>query len=233
MKIITLNIRHGGGSRIRPIISRLLRYSADTIVLTEFRENINAGEIKSALKNNGYLWQASCQQDPKVNSVFVASKIEFEVVKLDGIPKGCDGRLIMVNLPDICILSVYFAQKEEKRKLFNYISNSSCINLLEPRGLIIGDFNTGKPFLDEKGETFFCAQDFVNLECIGLIDSWRSRNERGKEFSWYSSAGNGFRIDHIFCTSALNEMIKVIGYDHSPRAAGESDHSAMYVEFQI
>jgi exodeoxyribonuclease III len=231
MKIVTLNIRHGGGNRVNKIISRLLKQNADTIVLTEFRENKNSSEIKESLRNNGYFWQASCMRESKINSILVASRIEFEVIPLLGLPESCNNRTLMAKFPEFFLLAVYFAQKEEKQKLFNYIS-MHCISLISPKGVIIGDFNTGKPFLDEKAKTFSCIEAFINLEKLGLIDSWRSRNSDSKEFSWYSSAGNGFRIDHVFSTLALDQEVKCIGYDHTPRIEGETDHSAMYVEFE-
>jgi exonuclease III len=231
MKILTLNIRHGGGNRVKGIIARIANHNADTIVLTEFRENKNSSIIKGHLRDNGYLWQNTCMQKGNINSILVASRLKFENMPLPGLPEDCINRALMINFPDFVLLAVYFAQKEEKQKLFDYISES-CITSLLPKGLIMGDFNTGKPFLDEHAKTFFCIDAFNNLENIGLIDSWRSRNPECKEFSWYSNAGNGFRIDHVFCTAELNQAVKQIGYDHAPRIKGETDHSAMYVEFK-
>ena len=45
MKIVSLNVRHGGGSRLVSIIDRLKQYNSDVIVLTEFRNNKNADLI--------------------------------------------------------------------------------------------------------------------------------------------------------------------------------------------
>ena len=56
MKILTLNIRHGGGNRVNTIMSRLINQDADILVVTEFRENRNSLKIKEALKENGYYW---------------------------------------------------------------------------------------------------------------------------------------------------------------------------------
>ena len=97
-------------------------------------------------------------------------------------------------------------------------------------GLVIGDFNTGNFYEDEKNATFSCTREFNELKVNGLIDSWRSRNKDIKEFSWYSHAGNGFRIDHIFSTPIINDRIKDIYYSHNEREQKISDHSAMIVE---
>jgi exodeoxyribonuclease-3 len=51
-----------------------------------------------------------------------------------------------------------------------------------------------------------------------------------KEFSWYSPAGNGFRIDHVFSTKEFDKNISYVGNDHAPRLEGETDHSALITE---
>jgi exonuclease III len=230
MKIVTLNIRQGGGGRLEKLLSRLLSLNVDTLVLTEFRENKNAVIIKNSLTEAGYLWQATCENDSAINSILIASRAEFEKSSLVGLPESCRHRALLVRFSNFSLLAVYFAQGKEKQTLFDYIS-SSCIQELLPRGLVIGDFNTGRPYLDEANNTFACTEAFTNLEEIGLIDSWRSRNLECREFSWYSNKGNGFRIDHVFSTLLLNQSIQHVGYNHLPRINDETDHSAMIVEF--
>ena len=102
--------------------------------------------------------------------------------------------------------------------------------VLKEQSLLLGDFNTGRHFLDERAKTFYCAEYFDRLENLGWVDAWRSRNEGTKEFSWFSNAGNGFRIDHAFVSSDLNKRIQSVTYDHSVREAGLSDHSALVVD---
>jgi len=54
MKLVTLNIQHGGGRRIPGILDYLRSQEADAIVLTEFRENSNAEALRSGLAENGF-----------------------------------------------------------------------------------------------------------------------------------------------------------------------------------
>ena len=53
MKIVTLNIRHGGGTRVPVILEYLDSQNGDVIVLTEFRENANATASRSGLLAQG------------------------------------------------------------------------------------------------------------------------------------------------------------------------------------
>ncbi len=229
MKILTFNIQHGGGTRILKILDSILNHNPDTIVLTEFRQNKNAIIIKESLYKKGYIYSCSSSLEQNKNSVFIASRFHF-ITSLFPLELEQDThRAIFAQFKNINILGVYFAQKELKINLFNFIIDN-FIELSNNNGLIIGDFNTGNFYEDEEHATFSCTSEFNKLKSNGLIDSWRSRNKGIKEFSWYSHAGNGFRIDHTFSTKTINERIKKIYYSHKEREQKISDHSAMIVE---
>jgi exonuclease III len=68
------------------------------------------------------------------------------------------------------------------------------------------------------------------VEAIGFCDLWRQRYPDGREFSWYNTRGNGFRIDHAFLSPALAERAGPIDYSHDERTSGLSDHSALLLE---
>ena len=65
---------------------------------------------------------------------------------------------------------------------------------------------------------------------VGFSDLWRHRYPDGREFSWYSHRGNGFRIDHAFLSSSLAARAGVIRYSHEERLAGLSDHSVLLLD---
>jgi exonuclease III len=56
------------------------------------------------------------------------------------------------------------------------------------------------------------------------------RHPSTTEFSWYSRKGAGLRIDHALASPMLDERISSARYEHSVRAAGLPDHSALVVE---
>jgi hypothetical protein len=47
MRIVTINLRHGGGQRIDQIIELLISFHSDVLVLTEFRNNKNGDKIQT------------------------------------------------------------------------------------------------------------------------------------------------------------------------------------------
>lgn len=230
MKIVTQNIRHGGGTRAMLITQSVLSHAADVIVLTEYRENKNAGYFHSCLQDAGYLYRASSSLIPKLNGVFVASKIPFVSTRFEQELGENSQRVLGIEFADFRVLAVYFPLREKKRKVFEFLLESGLAYLGE-NGLLIGDYNTGKHFQDEKGKTFYCAEYLDQLENRGMVDSWRSRNRDTKEYSWLSHAGNGFRIDHAFSTGAQDKLVKSVNYSHVEREQKVSDHSALMVTY--
>jgi len=71
------------------------------------------------------------------------------------------------------------------------------------RALAIGDFNTCRPYLDEAGAIDATAHYMDAIEQIGFCDLWRDRYPDRREYSWFSTRNNGFRIDHAFFSQEL------------------------------
>jgi len=99
--------------------------------------------------------------------------------------------------------------------------------------LAVGDFNTCRPYLDEAGAIDKCAHYMDRIAEIGFCDLWRRRNPELREFSWFSTRGNGFRIDHAFLSDTLAARAGSIRYSHDERLAGLSDHSPLILELRI
>ena len=169
---------------------------------------------------------------PKENSVCICSRLPFVPRTYPNLSLDDRRRLVGAHFEDIEVFGVYFAQNQAKASLFQFLIDGAY-KPAELSHLFIGDFNTGLHGIDEKGSTFYCAEHFSALPKAGLADSWRSRNPTEKEFSWYSQAGNGFRIDHVFSSAAADSQIQSVYYDHIPRESGITDHSALVVGIAI
>ena len=50
--------------------------------------------------------------------------------------------------------------------------------------------------------------------------------------SWYSTIGNGFRVDQAWLSPPLANRLVLAELDHSVRLAGYSDHSLLVVELE-
>ena len=93
-----------------------------------------------------------------------------------------------------------------------------------------GDTNTGQPRIDEERK-FFNRKEaawFQRIKTAGWQDVWRERNSEGREFTWYSHQGNGFRLDQVFAPDHFAGNVSNIHYDWGgTREAKLSDHAAI------
>ena len=96
--------------------------------------------------------------------------------------------------------------------------------------IVAGDYNTGKNYIDQKGNSFWYTAELENLEKVGMKDAFRHVYGDEEEFSWYSHQGNGFRYDHTYISEGLLPIVKDCYYPHEYRIDGLSDHSPMILE---
>ncbi len=228
--LATWNLRHGGGKRIKQILETLKENNnIDVLILTEFRNNQNKLTIENELKNQGYEFIETLDVEPKLNSVLIASKREFKSREDFPTLKIHKQRVLKVKIGEYNIYGCYFPGQDLKKEVFEFL-----LTEIEKNGkenlIITGDINTGKHFLDKNGATFYHSDYLEKFEKRGLIDAWRKVHGEKKEYTWFSNAGNGFRLDHFFIDENLSERIVNCEYKHNYREEKISDHSMMILE---
>ena len=231
MKIVSLNVRHGGGPRSSQILDWLFAQSADIIMLSEWRTNASGASLKAAIEGKEYMCFAT--ERTGANGLLFASKHPFSALRLTP-SVSSTGEIIAADLEaGTRILCCYFPQKKAKKPFFEMCLDQA-VQTQTPL-LLIGDLNTGRNEIDlEQGATKFdCADQFVALtDGVGMIDLWRRSNgSSAQEWTW-RSIKNGFRIDHALANAALISSAPRTRcwYDHSTRTDGLTDHSGMIVE---
>ena len=229
MKIIEWNIRQGGGTRISSISDSIRNHDADYYVLTEYRNNMNGLELIETMAKNGYGYHFAAQADKNKNTVMIASKHDFSATLFPEELGDKDSSVIRIENEELVLYGTYFPQKKEKEKIFEFLLKEMAIENSKPT-IFIGDFNTGKPFLDEEKNTFYCSKYMDVIEQRGYVDAWRHVHQDKREFTWYSNKGNGFRIDHTFIHSSHKNNIVGCDYSHEVRINRFSDHSMMEIE---
>mgnify|MGYP001185755949 FL=1 len=231
MIITTWNIRHGGGKRTKEIDSVIKdNMNSDVFILTEFRNNDNKEIIKKSFNLYGFTNVFVTSSDKKTNSILIASKEEYKAEFFDSL-KDHKQRVVKIKSSKLSIYGCYFPQQKLKKDVFGFLLKELVKNKDE-NIIIAGDLNTGKHYIDEKGASFYCSEYLYELEKEGMVDAWRLINGNKKEYSWYSSAGNGFRIDHFFVTNSLKNSVAECFYNHSYRENKFSDHSLMSLKLK-
>jgi exodeoxyribonuclease III len=229
MRLLAWNIRQGGGARLPAIAQAVTRHDADVLVISEYRGGDSALRLREALERLGYLHATGLRPPPGKTGVLIASRKRFRACAPldDALPEPY--RLVGVDFAGFTLCGVYMPNLLAKVPYWEALI--ACLaKRASEKVLAIGDFNTCRAYVDEPGAIDRCAHFMDRVADIGFCDLWRQRYPDGREFSWYSHRGNGFRIDHAFLSPALARRAGPIRYSHDERLSGLSDHSPLILE---
>jgi exonuclease III len=230
LKILCLNIRSGSGSRWGAILEFVDEQDPDVVVLTEWRRSTSPGRAEEWANTRGMQWSSACDGATR-NGVAIASKVRFDCVSATPGQESA-GTILRAAFFGWTMLACYFPQGEAKGRYFDVCRDVARACSGHPL-LVLGDLNTGNQLADKTlgGVNYACADKFDRLSSTaGLIDLWRLTNgTHAREWTWRTPK-NGFRIDHAFGNGEFLERYRPGGhYDHAPREARFSDHSALLV----
>ncbi len=119
-KIITLNLRHGGGTRIDAIRDYLLGQNADAMICTEIRTNRQGEILERRFVAEGYQCVRASTDDAKQNSVAIFSRVGAEPISL----KPADvnrQRVVGCRIGGLTLVGVYFALGHNKVSPVDYL----------------------------------------------------------------------------------------------------------------
>jgi len=226
LRIISWNIRQGGGSRIPKIISAIRKIDAQIITLNEYRNSKSGARLRAELLNLGYRYQFVTHSRTSANSVIIASKIPCDSSLYPKSDTEFGGNILSVSFEVFDFYGVYFPHKK-KHNLFNFLLEHLPI---QKPSIIAGDYNSGINAMDQKGNSFWYEDELKALNTIDYIDAFRLKNGTKKEYSWFSHKGNGYRYDHTYIHEDLSPVVSKCYYNHQVCQDGISDHSMMVLE---
>jgi len=229
VRLLAWNIRQGGGTRLTGIMAAIARHDADVLVLSEYRGGDSADRLRTALKAGGYLHVTKLVPPPTRTGVLIAARRRF--VERGPVCGEVEEpwRLVDVDLGVLRLTGVYMPNLQKKVPYWRTLVDAFALRA-SGDALAIGDFNTCRAYVDEPGAIDATAHFMDSMAAVGFSDLWRHRYPDGREFSWYSHRGNGFRIDHAFLSASLASRAGVIRYSHDERLAGLSDHSVLLLD---
>lgn len=126
------------------------------------------------------------------------------------------------------VFAFYVPTGERKRPVLHFMRDLAPQFLSRPT-LLIGDFNTGIPQVDEHGAELTCSAGIRRSARRRWVDLYRMRNPESRERSFYERPSLGYRIDDALRSPPFNELVRDIYYSHQERFAGISDHSSIHV----
>lgn len=223
LKILSWNIRQGGGSRISQITKALEKENAEIVVLSEFRNNASGIKIRYNLLRMGYRYQNVSAAKGNDNAVAIFSKLPCNNFIYSQSDQDYAHNVVSSEYDAFDVFGVYLPHKK-KHKLFDFLLEE--MPKAKP-SILVGDYNTGKNYIDQKGDSFWYTDKIVALEKLGYVDAFRHIHKDVKEYSWFSHGGNGYRYDHTYVHKSLLPIVKDCYYLHAWREEKLSDHSPM------
>jgi len=211
--LLSWNIQQGGGSRVLAIIKYIISKKPHVVVLSEFKNNANGTVIRTKLLQQGYLHQVVSAATSDLNSVLIASKLPGNSMLFDKSQLTFPQSMLILSLEVFDIYGVYFPHKKKHNSI------------------IVGDYNSGKNFIDQKGNSFWYDNYFFKLEEMDYCDAFRLIHNNKKEYSWFSHQGNGYRYDHTYISDTLKPLVKDCYYDQTSRENKLSDHAPMFLKY--
>ena len=246
MRIVSWNIRAGGGYRVDGIARQLLQWQPDVISLNEFRGTPPSTELAGALSKAGYLYQKSSTDrgNPAKNALLLASRIPFRTVRRKNMPDNPQRwRLVQLHCEPVLLLGLMHIPNYTSPEL-KYPFLDALVTLARrwrnTPALFIGDTNCGKRGIDEEnpnGALFRREHDWmVSMEKTGWVDVFRQLHGDRREYTWYSPNGrNGFRLDQAFINptllTRLHRVRHVWAGATKERLETLSDHASIVVDF--
>jgi len=226
LKILSWNIQQGGGSRVLKITSQLTAFGADIIALSEYKNNDSGLKIRSALLSAGYRFQIVANANSGDNSAAIFSKLPCNSLLFPNSDEDYPHNVVAAEYDAFRVYSMYLPHKK-KHKLFDFLITEAKKPM---PGILVGDYNSGKNYIDQKGKSFWYEDKLIELERLDYVDAFREVKGQVKEYSWYSHQGNGYRYDHTYLDKTLVPIIKDCYYLHEWRENKLSDHSPMVLE---
>ena len=232
MWLLAWNIRQGGGSRLGRIADALGRHAADVLILSEYRGGESATRLLAVLSALGYAYATALAPPPGRSGVLIAARCAFRERGAIGDTLSEPYRMVGVEFAAFRLVGVYMPNLAAKVPYWEALITTLRAEMDE-YALAVGDFNTRRPYLDEAGSTDKTAHYMDRIAELGFCDLWRRRYPTLREYSWISTQGNGFRIDHAFLSHGLAAHATTIRYSHEERLAGVSDHSPLILDLEV
>lgn len=245
MKIVSWNIRAGGGKRAEGIVAQLLLWQPDVIVLSEFRATEASVWIASQLHANGYTSQRTTADpaQPAVNALLVASRWPMRQLQLKRAPVN-QRRWLHVNVGASKTVAVMAMHIPNRSTGLKYPFMQSVTEIVKhwrgPPAVLLGDTNSGCIGIDEESPAFNKIEDqwIKTLNQLRWADAFRHLHGQALDYTWYSPNGrNGFRLDQAFLHPSLHQSLHEFAYiwGGQPNARRDclSDHAAIVMNLHI
>ena len=243
VRIVSWNIRAGGGTRAAAIGSQIERWAPDVVGLCEFRATPPSTGVAARLKEMGLVYQVSTADPavPRRNSLLLAARFPLRTLALRRTPaepgRWCmamvgAGRPFIVGLMHVPVVAT------GRKVSFMEAVTAIATRWRHAPAVLLGDTNAGWPPLDEQRPTFGpqTVAWLDGLHALDWQDAFRQAHPGERTYTWYSQKQNGVRLDQAFLNPAMQPRLRAIKYEWGRTGAEEgrrdavSDHAALILD---
>ncbi len=246
MRIVSWNIRAGGGKRRAGILAQLIAWQPDIIALSEFRGTPASQQLAEELAAAGWPYQYQSTDPTKraTNALLTASASPLDTLTIKYAPKSPQRWLVTkvsgpfpLIIGNMHIPNFYTGLKYPyHRAILRLMRNWQ----LGP-ALFIGDTNSGKAYLDDVTGVFWKREHqwMEAIEARGWVDAFRQLHGETRVYSWYSHKDNGYRLDQAFLSPDIMPALQSMSYEwgrdaNDPeRREALSDHAAILLDLDL
>ncbi len=245
MKIVSWNIRAGGGKRMQGIYDQLQQWQPDVIALSEFRGTPASQTLAAMLAEAGWSHQFQTIDPEKraTNSLLTASKYPLALLDIPNHPNQ-PRRWLATQVATPTPFVLVNMHIPNFNTGFKYPYHQAVLQIMADwqlgPAIFLGDTNSGKSYIDDATGVFWKREHkwMEAIEELGWVDAYRRLHPAGRDYTWYSHRNNGFRLDQAFfspdyfpaCRSARNEW--GVDPNNPNRRDALSDHAAILLELE-
>jgi exonuclease III len=233
VRVVSWNVRQGGGRRAGEIAAALVAHAPDVAVICEYRPAASA-PILAGLRDAGLVHAVASEPRLSANGVAVCARTPLRLFGPERRTPLQQERWLDLDLPEagFSLVAVYVPPIRSGlgKPAFWAALLEAAERLVHEEAMLVGDLNTGRWREDEEGATFACEGAFRELGGSGWTDAWRSLHPGVREYS-HGRPERGHRIDHAFLSPSLAPRLRACRFSHAERDELRlSDHSPLLVD---
>jgi exodeoxyribonuclease III len=246
MKIVSWNVNGIRAISKKGFAEWLKSSDADVVCVQETKASVEQLDDKITTIP-GYTSYFKSAEKKGYSGVAVYTKVKPENVATLGIQEfDSEGRTIMVEFPNLTVISAYFPNSGDGSKRLGYKLDfckamlEYCVRLCSEKKpfVLCGDYNIAhKPIdlarpEDNEGSAGYLPEERAWMDTFlssGFIDTFRMFNKAPENYTWWSYVTRarernvGWRLDYHCIPEAVAERVRgaailsdVMGSDHCP-----------------
>jgi exodeoxyribonuclease-3 len=231
--ILTLNIANPSAARAERLLDWLSAREEQILVLTETGTGQGTHGLLERLAGAGWDVRVTGPADGE-RGVAIATSLNASPGDR-GLVDYLPWRAERLTVDGLDVIGLYVPSRDDSREKVERkrrfcAAVSAPLAAAQPGGaVVIGDLNVLEPVHRPHYGTFrdWEYRFYDEFVVRGYIDAYRHVHPQGMEYSWVDHQGSGYRFDHVFLSAVLASRIEACDYDHAPREAKLSDHSAL------